>query len=451
MKEIDESNKKQLYFESKDKINAAVLVLGDLNRSPRMLNHATAIASLHNIKQVSLIGFNGGDLRSDVANDEKIKPYYLPFSKLNKFFSKLPRLLFPLTALVKIFFQLVLLLYRLFTIPNPTFIILQNPPSIPSLIICIFVCFIRRGKLVLDWHNYGYTILKINKRNFIMINIAFYYEKWLSKFANHHLCVSTAMQNDLFANFKIKATALPDKPLPKIFKRIDDRTDSLFISLCFDVFSKYKEVFNVNDFIVSDENNKKMMKGNRPFVLLSSTSWTPDEDFDLLLNAASLIDLKLKAKVLCVITGRGDMRDLFFEKVKKKGLKNFEFKSIWVESDDYPKLLGCADLGVCLHYSSSGLDLPMKVVDMFAAGLPVLAHDYKTITELVTPNKYGELFKTAEELGLRIETHVNEFYKGDHKLNLTYRSNIAKDFNEDWMSQWERVMIPVLSLKNKNN
>lgn len=55
-------------------------------------------------------------------------------------------------------------------------------------------------------------------------------------------------------------------------------------------------------------------------------------------------------------------------------------------------MVGAADLGICMHLSSSNLDLPMKVVDMFSSQLPCFAFDYLTITELVTP-QVGRLFK----------------------------------------------------------
>lgn len=127
---------------------------------------------------------------------------------------------------------------------------------------------------------------------------------------------------------------------------------------------------------------------NDDFVLVvSSTSWTgiyiiifDDEDFGILLESFAckflfLLDYdkidknkKLK-KIMCIITGKPcDSSYLFMEKYEKAKLENVKIFSGWFSFESYSEILSFvyfklefADLGVCMHKSSSGLDLPMKV------------------------------------------------------------------------------------------
>ena len=65
--------------------------------------------------------------------------------------------------------------------------------------------------------------------------------------------------------------------------------------------------------------------------------------------------------LICVITGKGPQKQFYLEEIAKLDFTRIQVETPWLEAADYPLLLGSADLGVSLHTSSSGLDLPMKV------------------------------------------------------------------------------------------
>ena len=118
-------------------------------------------------------------------------------------------------------------------------------------------------------------------------------------------------------------------------------------------------------------------------IFVSSTSWTPDENFEILMDAITRSDKQIsqfkgeKRSIVLVITGKGPLRKAFEDKLKYLRLRNLKVLTVWLEPEAYPKLLACADLGISLHTSSSGLDLPMKIVDMLGSGLPVCAYSYE--------------------------------------------------------------------------
>lgn len=63
----------------------------------------------------------------------------------------------------------------------------------------------RRTKVVVDWHNFGYTILAMGLRpGHPLVAIAKYYERFFGRLADEHLCVTGAMRNWLVAEWGIK-------------------------------------------------------------------------------------------------------------------------------------------------------------------------------------------------------------------------------------------------------
>ena len=45
------------------------------------------------------------------------------------------------------------------------YFIFQNPPTIPTLAITWLVCGLKGSSFVIDWHNYGYSILAMNLKS----------------------------------------------------------------------------------------------------------------------------------------------------------------------------------------------------------------------------------------------------------------------------------------------
>ncbi|PPD99230.1 hypothetical protein GOBAR_DD03757 [Gossypium barbadense] len=230
-----------------------------------------------------------------------------------------------------------------------------------------------------------------------------------------------------------------------------------------------------------------LLKPNRPALVVSSTSWTPDEDFGILLEAAVMYDRRVAAlldendsadegvlwkeisggkqylypRLLFIITGKGPEKEKYEEKIKRLNLKRVAFRTMWLSAEEYPLLLGSADLGVCLHTSSSGLDLPMKVVDMFGCGLPVCAVSYSCIDELVKVEKNGLLFSSSSELAdeLFVEPLSVLWYWLDYWFTMLFRGfpkecdalkslkNGALETGSSarWATEWEEHAKPLIS------
>lgn len=293
------------------------------------------------------------------------------------------------------------------------------------------MCFLRNTELIIDWHNFGYSILALKLgSSHPLVKISALYENVFSRIASQHFTVTEAMARVLKKSYGVAARTLHDRPAA-IFRPISTHERTKFLSRLPET-AQYAQ-----DLSSSSKSPWKL--------IVSPTSWTADEDFSVLLEALSAYSAQATSKVylpkiIAIITGKGPLKEHYLSKIKvmnqEKKLLNVVIQTAWLSPEDYATLLGAADLGVSLHTSSSGVDLPMKVVDMFGAGLPVVGWGkFEAWPELVKEDVNGKGFESSGQLAQQL---IDLFGSKDGLLP-TLKKGALKESENRWDDEWDRV------------
>lgn len=446
--------------------NAWVVVLGDFGRSPRMQYHTLSLSQSG--FKVHVLALPGSEPLQTIKESPTICIHHA--WQPPNWSTRLPTLI---ALVLKGFLQLLSLMWlMLVKLPRPAAILMQNPPAIPCMLVCWLAAARHRAQWVIDWHNLAYTIMQLKYHRYKwLISAARSYERLVGRQAHSHFCVTKALQQFLHQEFGISAVVLYDRA-PAMFHNCSlQETHSLMSSLhqqlqqqgigsCLQRHLADVAAQNITAgpspiatlLTVLDAQGQPRNRPGRPALVVSSTSWTPDEDFNILLEAAQQYDAAAsKAEshpdVVFIITGRGPERNMYLQRIRQLQLNKVAFCSLWLEPQSYPLMLGVADLGVCLHTSSSGLDLPMKVVDMFGAGLPVCAVQFDCIGELIADGRTGLLFKNASELAHQLLGLFSGFTgKAAAGQLAQLQAAVRKEqFTWRWQDNWDSVASPVFA------
>ena len=166
-------------------------MLGDLGHSPRMCYHALSFSKLD--YYVNLCGYVETEPSHQIVDDVNID--IIPIEAI-KNTSNLPFIMF---AILKVVRQCGKIWSILWDTRGSDYIMIQNPPSIPILLIVILfkTVFSRETKLIIDWHNLNYTILNLryNNLNHPFVKLVKLYEKFLGQFANLNITVTKSMKS----------------------------------------------------------------------------------------------------------------------------------------------------------------------------------------------------------------------------------------------------------------
>jgi beta-1,4-mannosyltransferase len=395
-----------------------------------MQYHAASLADAGS--DVDLIGLAGTEVIPAVTSNPRITVHRLPDSGFaGRAKGGIRR--FVLGSALRSARQGASLLMTLLRIPKPDTILVQNPPAIPTLSVAWVASRLRGARFVIDWHNLSHTIaaVRVGERHRAVKAIKRSERRWARR-AHAHLTVSRALAEWLAREYGVKARVVYDRPGTAFIRPSDQDAAQLWKRIAADA--------NLGD--------------ARPPIVVCPTSWTPDEDFDLVLEALERTERQLKRNddpkglsfpaLAVFLTGKGALRESFEARLARRKFSLIAVKTLWLEPADYPKLIGMADLGLCLHQSSSGLDLPMKLADLRGCGVPVAVFDYAPVLgEVMTSGQHGLTFRDPGELSTILVDVAKRSMATDSPLGKS-RSWLAANSPERWDAHWSAAARHVL-------
>ncbi|ESL08120.1 glycosyltransferase [Trypanosoma rangeli SC58] len=333
--------------------------------------------------------------------------------------------------------------------------------------------------LIVDWHNFGYTILQSDGRPSLAVWIYWMFECHCC-LGDRNVTVSKAMQRALYAlqdpTTKRRSEARPlienevtvlYDTAPAFFgpasrsRFVQEVLRPILGATCKDA----KEIMGLSPppawvmetGMHDDTTTNTSSKG---LFIVGATSWTADDDYTMVVEALVRVDKRLQQlqqretgtksplvkPIWLLVTGKGVSRGRFERAVLEASLSPLvTVTTVYFQSYlDYATALAAADVGLCLHHSSSGLDLPMKAVDMLGSGLPVIALQYEALSELLD-EKRGWMFSNAEELERILwrlacrEGSISVAESVEQK-----RLHVMQSREKTWDERWRVAVMPLL-------
>lgn len=117
------------------------------------------------------------------------------------FVSDLPRLF---AYVFKVIWQSISLFFFLVFKRRSHYVFIQTPPAIPVLAIAWFYSLLVAAKMVIDWHNYAYSLMALTLgENSFIVRCSYWFECYFGLKARYNICVTNAMRQDLIERWGI--------------------------------------------------------------------------------------------------------------------------------------------------------------------------------------------------------------------------------------------------------